>query len=123
MFVYLLIGLLLLPCDAPRDDPETEAGWHNSRQQDVQSTPPPPIYTDMLGALPTFGRRLRVSVPCIGIHGCGHAFRQMAIPVDYVDVFDLEAEYKDYLEYFLRSIGQESITVHAGQDKLPTAYI
>ena len=84
-------------------------------RRDVALTPSPATVNEYFGSLLKLPRRIRIAAPCIGINGCGHAFRQMGVPAEYVHAYDLEAGYSHYLEQFFESIGMEFISMNVGK--------
>eukprot|EP00959_Pyramimonas_sp_CCMP1952_P474358 9503321-Pyramimonas_sp.AAC.1 len=93
--------------------------WDAQAALDASKTPQPADLRDVLAAIPSFGRPLRIASPCVGIHGCGVACQAMRVDARYVNVWDLEAGYEGWLRHLLG--GADCITqLNLGAEALPS---
>ena len=83
-------------------------------QDEVARTPSVPVFADFFPALPPLRRRLKIASPCCGIHGTSHAMQIMKIGADSVLTYDLEDNYRYYLERHLVHVGmrQRDLELH-----------
>ena len=104
-FALLLQSLLQFSvCVVPFDD-------------QVRLTPSPPQFQNFFEKLPALHRKPVIASPCVGIHGCGHAFQRMGVSGIWTNVFDLDARYERTLRNMLLSEGMqaEDILLHLGR--------
>jgi len=101
----LLLFLLAGFCQCPPLDVRAE----------INICPSPPDFRPFFAQVPDLGRRLRVACPCVGVHACGYACESMGVPIDSVNVYDLQAGYMETLTQHLQRAGQEIIRLNLGK--------
>jgi hypothetical protein len=112
MLAYLLVlgSLALLLDTAAAGDAEVE--------EEVNLTPPCPDWASYVTrVLPQLSRRLRIAIPCCGIDGCGFALQSIGWEADFVNIYDLEENYREHLMVHLEDMGMqiEAIILNLGK--------
>ena len=82
---------------------------------DIAAMPPGTDWSTFIQRIPFLGRRLKITSPCIGVHGCGVAMEAMGVASDANNIFDLEAGYAAALYQQFMAMGMDSVRLHLGK--------
>jgi len=85
--------------------------------EDIASLLPDPIsFREYAKELPDMARPLRIATPCCGIEGAGHAFHDGGVWFEGCNVYDLDGDYREYLEHHFQEATGAIPALHLGAE-------